>query len=114
MAIEKEGGKVDDNEARVKNLAKARNEHARQLKEDIESLTEELKTLSPKLTTNKDAKIEVKGKVYPTCTIKIGDKEVSAIDKSLGPQTLTYVVVSDSSEEVSEEENLAEEKPEDS
>lgn len=90
VAIEKEGGSKNDNDARVKNIAKARAEHAKQLMDEIEKLSEELETLKPKLITNRNAKIEVKGRVYPTCIIKIGNNEINVLEEKLGPQSLKY------------------------
>ncbi len=90
VAIEKENGSKAESDARVKNIAKARTEHAKQLMEEIESLSEELELLKPKLITNRNAKIEVKGRVYPTCIIKIGDNELNVMEEKLGPQSLKY------------------------
>lgn len=87
VSVEKD---KSENDARVKNIAKARAEHAKQLMDDIEKLSEELESLKPKLITNRNAKIEIKGKVYPTCIIKIGDNELNVLDAKLGAQSLKY------------------------
>lgn len=90
VSIEKESASASDNDARVKNIAKARAEHAKQLMDEIEQLSEELEILKPKLITNRNAKIDVKGRVYPTCIIKIGKNEISVLEERLGPQSLKY------------------------
>lgn len=90
VSIEKESGSKNENDARVKNIAKARAEHAKQLMDEIEKLTEELESLKPKLITNRNAKIDIKGRVYPTCIIKIGDNELNVLEERLGSQSLKY------------------------
>lgn len=87
VAIEKD---KSENDARVKNIAKARAEHAKQLMDDIEKLSEELENLKPKLIINRNARIEIKGKVYPTCIIKIGNNELNVLDNKIGAQLLKY------------------------
>lgn len=99
VEVEKENAVDTDHDARVKNIAKARAEHAKQLKEEIENLKKELSILLPKLSTNYEAKIEIKGKIFPTCIIKIGDTELNVLDTPIGPQNLVYDALKQPTEE---------------
>ena len=69
---------------RIKRLGAARSKHAKMLKEEEDALQEEKKGLLPRMKQNPNARIEIKGCIYPTCYIRIGEKEIKVLDEKMG------------------------------
>lgn len=75
---------------RLKQLGMARSNHLKQIKERIEELEEEKQWLRQRFRINPEAKMVVKGKVYPTTLLCNGSNELSIIEKEQTGVTLEY------------------------
>ncbi len=69
---------------RIKRLGAARSKHMKTLNEQEEELKKEKEELLPRLKENPNAKITIKGCIYPTCYIRIGEKEIKVLDGKKG------------------------------
>lgn len=77
--------KLDLNEQeRIKRLGVARSKHAKMLKESKDELQKEQAELAPRMKENPSAQIKINGFIYPTCYIRIGEREINVVDEKKG------------------------------
>lgn len=98
VSIEREGGPTDTDELdpterdRLKQLGIARGKHVKQIKERMEELEKDLMYLQQRYKINTDAKMIVKGKIYPTALLSNGANELKVIDKEENGVTLDFLM----------------------
>ncbi|MBN1981860.1 MAG: DUF342 domain-containing protein [Chitinivibrionales bacterium] len=75
---------------KIKRIGIARSKHTKQLKDEMDELEKEHKQLLPRKRENIAATIQVKGALYPTCTIWLGRfKELKVLDDKRNACTLS-------------------------
>jgi len=76
---------------RLKQVGMARGKHVKQIQERMEEIEKELAYLQNRYKINPDAKMMVKGTIFPTALLCNGANELTVIDKPSGPVTLDFL-----------------------